>query len=278
MQNDWMSLLAAGNMGLIRRSRVIKAMEIFRQIIDDELTEEQMQAVIDHVNPFVPELLKPYSFEQARAILGKEKVYGARDAHKRANRKMDQAHSVLYSRETLEQCAADNASGHSDWRLVFMFPWTYKEIRDQLRDFSFEGAWGQCQMHAQGKWGKRRPQVGYTLCNFVPTFQYLSYSYLHENARKRQPKEKMARVVELMQILATVSREGFKKDKKFAFHCELTDYPDKTSYFVHLNCDVFEMQLFPPQSKQQTEGAMMIMKQELTESEAALRLLQSTNK
>lgn len=278
MEKSLLEFLVNGSNGMVRKSRIAKAIEIFRQALDeDSWTEQQLQVIIDFKNPYTVDLLKPHSLQLARAILGQDKIYSARKVHDVFGVPMHEPELVLYSKETLEGCAAENASGKADWRLVYLFPWNYANAKDRIRDFNFIN-WAGCSVNAsQTKWGKRHPQAGYNLCNFMPSMVDMTYEEMRARVKMRQSAMNMARVVELLQILTVASKLGVRKDKSYSFHAEMNGLQRNNTFLVHLDCDTFDLEDFPSQSARPIIGVMMMRRQELTEAQAAARLAKFIN-
>lgn len=107
----------------------------------------------------------------ARKILGKDKVISGQQVAGVWRRSNPDGVPIRYSEATLQQCARENASGATDWRLIYINGLSLREQREiRGTDVDYEpcfsaGAtwWLESEYNV---WTMRNPDAGYYLVNF----------------------------------------------------------------------------------------------------------------
>ena len=201
-----------------------KFMELGRQIVAGDYSEGQLRAMLKHENPFALKLLEKGSYRWACAILGAERIFSARKAHKAWGIAMNHGYRIPYQQETLMRCAAENEARTANWQLIFLFDWNMGKAVDMLpkMHISLDGALEERNAHAKNGWGQRKPVLGYHLCNLTPSFAGWSYVQRREEWHTDKIYFRV-RLVELVQILAGLSYSHSVMNTNWRYTCEMSE-------------------------------------------------------
>ncbi len=117
--------------------------------------------------------LEPTILSVAIEILGKEKVITSDENHKTFNLEPPGSEpTVRYTEATLGQCATENLSGNSDWRLTNAAPLSFTEQCEIIGVNSgyqlyFDNYRWWVELE-DSTWKESRPEAGYYLIDFTP--------------------------------------------------------------------------------------------------------------
>jgi len=117
------------------------------------------------------------SLKLARAILGMEKVISAHHAAKAWGMEADSRFPIRYSEATLRECAEANATGITDWRLVYVNGLSLREQRAIQGVAQSDGQNQPCFYNEdwwlrprEDSWAKNSSAVGYVLVDVKGRF------------------------------------------------------------------------------------------------------------
>ncbi|MDD5340888.1 MAG: hypothetical protein PHC97_00450 [Patescibacteria group bacterium] len=143
-------------------------------IKDGTVGGEELGAFLENPKKFS----KGLTIVRAINILGANKVIIAEQAGKAWEIEVPKSATIRYSEETLLECANENQSGQSDWRLVFINGLSLREQREKrgvdktkLPCFNDDDWWLESD---EDKWATFMPQTGYYLINFRGQFTNLN--------------------------------------------------------------------------------------------------------
>lgn len=145
--------------------------EIIRQAREGKLTLTQLQAVVEHRNPFPPQ--EQIDLERAIGILGSDRVVTAEQACAAFNQPVPEGDiPIRYYSETLYAAAQQNSQGFTDWRLVYIMPLSIREQRDIIGDSDQPRFYDQdwYQNKSEDGWANDKPVEGYQLIDFKGRF------------------------------------------------------------------------------------------------------------
>ena len=164
---------------------LIKVMALLRKISlqaeNGKITPEQMDAFVEHKNPFGPDLLKTTLIDKAIEILGDSKIITAKQASQVWNTEMiDDITPFIapYTKSTLLTCRAENKNNKADWRLIYINGFSLMEQIMKFRPSnkgdipSFRSSWVG---NSVTLWSKRKPATGYRLIDFRLRFNSMNW-------------------------------------------------------------------------------------------------------
>ena len=150
--------------------------DLFRMIKDGTIGGEEMRAFLENPKKFFkggPTIVRAIN------ILGQGKVVTAEQASKSWGLETPKSATIRYGEETLRECAKENQSGQSDWRLVFINGLSLREQReirgtDKTKQSCFcNNDWWL--KSCEDGWAKKNPQPGYYLINFRGQFANMNW-------------------------------------------------------------------------------------------------------
>ncbi len=127
----------------------------------------------------------------ALKIMGNRKVLTADQAAKAWNQPVPQNVPIRYSEATLRECAEQNRSAGTDWRLVYVFGLSFREQRqmkgiDIKRQPCFYGLdWNDWWLKKEeDEWATPKPEPGYYLIDFNGRWGETSWNDQETEIRK----------------------------------------------------------------------------------------------
>lgn len=152
--------------------------ELMSQHINGNITKAQLQALIEHRNPFEKENFTSLDF--AIKILGKQKVISAEQAAKAWEMETPTDPIVRYSKAILRKCAKENERQRKeDWRLIYINGLSlFQQLKIRGTDFEKQPSFARNNnwwVYPQEEyWTTIAPIKGYYLINFnCPNFGIL---------------------------------------------------------------------------------------------------------
>lgn len=138
--------------------------DLFRMIDDGTVGHEEMGHFLVNPKKFSS---GGVSLVRAVNILGNRKVLTAEQAAKARNQKAPENASIRYSEAVLRECAEQNRTAGTDWRLVYVFGLSLREQRKQvgtgLNGFYNTDWWLEKK---EDGWSTEEPHASYYLIDF----------------------------------------------------------------------------------------------------------------
>jgi len=97
------------------------------------MREEEMHLMAKLIRVQFQCFTKPCSMKEAVRLLGREKVINGKKASVLWKCDMPKGRiPIKYTRRTIEECAGQNKTHRSDWRLVYVFDWSLRKLRGMV--------------------------------------------------------------------------------------------------------------------------------------------------
>ncbi|MBN1326213.1 hypothetical protein JW977_04540 [Candidatus Falkowbacteria bacterium] len=164
--------VAVANSGNISASQM---KEFWRKVEDGTIDGERFQAFLENPKKFS----KGLTIVRAINILGTNKVITAEATAKAWGMEAPKSAAIRYSEEILCECANENQSGKSDWRLVYINGLSLREQREKRGTdktkqpcFYNNDWWLQ---KPEDSWATKKPEAGYYLINFCGQFASMNW-------------------------------------------------------------------------------------------------------
>jgi len=187
--------------------------EIISQYLTDDLTEDHLQAFIDHRNPFDATEYPDLGF--AEKVLGVNKVISSNQAASAwwqgpekgiwpGMEVLENLVKIRYSKATLRKAAKENKNKKADWRLIYIDGLSlYEQYKRKSRLFRKFVTWWLEFKH--DKWGKFKPIAGYYLINFRGQFGKMKYEDQEQEISRLGSKYKSCQEAVFIEAILTIS-------------------------------------------------------------------------
>lgn len=142
--------------------------DLFRMIDDGTVGFEEMRGFLANPKKFSS---GGVSLVRAVNILGDHKVLTAEQAAKARNQKVPESAPIRYSEAVLRECAEQNRTAGTDWRLAYVFGLSLRELRAQAgtdldhQPCVYKDLTWWLEKKEDG-WATEKPESGYYLIDF----------------------------------------------------------------------------------------------------------------
>ncbi len=152
--------------------------DLFRMIDDGTVDNNRLQRFME--NPSWGGDKTEVTLVRAISILGEKKVVGiGQAATVRGMKEFDSTARIRYSESTLRECAVQNLQAGTDWRLVYCFGFSLRELRDEIgtdpkkQPCCYANDWWLGKK--EDDWATAKPESGYYLVDFAGRFARTSW-------------------------------------------------------------------------------------------------------
>ncbi len=159
--------------------------DLFRMVADGTIGFDHLDGFLQNPHRFVENRV---TLARALNILGEQKVLTVEQAAKARKLSASQNVAIRYSEATLRECSDQNKRADTDWRLVYVFGLSLRELRDQvgtnpnLQPCVYKNDWW-LEKQEDG-WANEKPESGYYLIDFNGRWGSTSWNNQEENIQK----------------------------------------------------------------------------------------------
>ena len=154
-------------------------MDFWRKVGDGSIDGPIFQSFLRNHRRFTKEV--GVTLARAMNILGEKKVVGMGvAATARGLKEFDPSIPIRFSEAALRDCAGENRTAHTDWRLISTLGFSLRELRDQIgTNFASQPCccpndWWLEQ--SEDNWATAKPEAAYWLIDFNGRFPRTSWN------------------------------------------------------------------------------------------------------